>query len=43
MQPPFRCAAEELWSIDNNLNLANMDWEEFGNYVDADGVYRGFD
>ena len=40
---PFRCAASELWSVDNNLNLANMDWEEFANSVDGAGVFRGFD
>ena len=27
---PFRCIPAELWSVDNNLNIANMDWEEFG-------------
>jgi hypothetical protein len=40
---PFRCAATQLWSVDNNLNLANMDWVEFASAVDVDGVYRGFD
>jgi hypothetical protein len=40
---PFRCAADQLWSVDNNLNLANMDWEEFSAAVDGGGVYRGFD
>lgn len=39
---PFRCAAAVLWSVDNNLNLANMDWEEFASTVGADGVHRGF-
>lgn len=24
-RPPFRCAANVLWSVDNNLNLANME------------------
>ena len=41
-RPPFRCIAEELWSVDKNLNIANMDWEEFADAVDAAGVYRGF-
>jgi len=40
---PFRCAATQLWSVDSNLNLANMDWEEFATAVDAVGVFRGFD
>lgn len=39
---PFRCIAPELWSVENNLNLSNMDWEEFSNAVEADGVHRGF-
>jgi hypothetical protein len=39
---PFRCIAQELWSVDNNLNLANMGWEEFAEAADADGVFRGF-
>ena len=42
-RPPFRCAANVLWSVDNNLNLANMDWEDFASAVDDDGVHRGFD
>jgi hypothetical protein len=39
---PFRCILSELWSVDNNLNSANMDWEEFTDAVDAGGVFRGF-
>lgn len=39
---PFRCVADELWSVDNNLNISNMDWEDFAGAVDADGVFRGF-
>ena len=41
-RPPFRCLARELWAVDNNLNTANMDWEEFADNVEADGIYRGF-
>ncbi len=41
-RPPFRCTAAVLWSVDNNLNLANMDWEEFACAVDDDGIHRGF-
>lgn len=40
--PPFRCIARELWGPDNNLNLANMDFYEFAESVDSDGVFRGF-
>ena len=42
-RPPFRCIPPELWSIDNNLNIANMDWEEFAGALDESGVFRGFD
>jgi hypothetical protein len=39
--PPFRCIPAELWAVENNLNIANMSWEEFANELDEDGVYRG--
>lgn len=39
---PFRCIPSELWSVENNLNIANMDWDEFSNAADEDGVFRGF-
>lgn len=39
---PFRVVPSELWSVENNINLANMDWEDFTRSVDADGVFRGF-
>jgi hypothetical protein len=38
----LRVIAEELWSIENNISLANMDWEEFVHAADDDGVFRGF-
>ncbi|SED57610.1 hypothetical protein SAMN05216489_03822 [Streptomyces sp. 3213] len=37
-----RVAAAELWSIENNLSGANMDFDEFAEAVDDDGVFRGF-
>jgi hypothetical protein len=42
--PPreIRVTAREFWSIENNLSLANMDFEEFAAAADADGVFRGF-
>jgi hypothetical protein len=40
---PFRCVARELWGVDNNLNLANMDWEDFTENADTYSVFRGFD
>lgn len=38
---PFRCIARELWSVENNLNLSNMDWSDFTTETDAAQVYRG--
>jgi hypothetical protein len=38
----LRVAAQQLWSIENNISLANMDWEEFVAAADDDGVFRGF-
>ncbi len=40
--PPFRVIPSELWSVENNLNLANMDWADFAGSAGADGVFRGF-
>jgi uncharacterized protein DUF6924 len=38
----FRVIPGKMWSVENNLSLANMDYEEFADSVDADGVFRGF-
>jgi hypothetical protein len=38
----FRVVPSEMWGVENNLSLANMDFEEFADSVDADGVFRGF-
>ncbi|WP_433292913.1 DUF6924 domain-containing protein [Pseudonocardia sp. CA-142604] len=38
----FRVVVARLWSVENNLSLANMDWAEFADSVDEDGVFRGF-
>jgi hypothetical protein len=38
---PFRCIPPELWAVENNLNIANMDWESFACEAGEDGVYRG--
>jgi hypothetical protein len=39
---PFRVILPQLWSVENNLSLANMDYEEFAGATDGDGVFRGF-
>ncbi len=37
-----RVIPSELWSIENNLSLANLDWNDFLDAADKDGVLRGF-
>lgn len=39
---PFRVMPAELWSVENNINLANLDWADFTRSTGADGVFRGF-
>jgi hypothetical protein len=39
---PFRVTLPELWAVENNLSLANMDYDEFAGSTDAEGVFRGF-
>ena len=38
----FRLVPTELWAVENNLSIANMDYFEFRDAVDADGIFRGF-
>lgn len=38
----FRVAASHTAAPENNLYLSNMDFEEFANATDDDGVFRGF-
>lgn len=38
----FRVIPSEMWNVENNLSLANMDWEDFADNTDEDGVFRGF-
>jgi hypothetical protein len=38
----FRTVPAEVSSIDANLGISNMDFSEFADSVDADGVFRGF-
>lgn len=37
----FRAIPPQMQSIENNLSIANMDFEEFAEAVDADGIFRG--
>jgi hypothetical protein len=38
----FRVTPTEVWAVENNLSLANMDFAEFAAAVDTGGVFRGF-
>ncbi len=38
----FRVIPREMWGVENNLSIANMDYYEFADNVDPDGVFRGF-
>ncbi|MEV5833271.1 hypothetical protein [Nocardia sp. NPDC052112] len=38
----FRVVPSEMPAVENNLSLANMDFEDFSDNVDPDGVFRGF-
>jgi hypothetical protein len=38
----FRTIPSEVYAIENNLSISNMDWEDFADRTDADGVFRGF-
>lgn len=41
-QGSFRCPAAKVSEPQNNLSLANLDFEDFERVVDESGVYRGF-
>lgn len=38
----FRAIPSQIQGIENNLSIANMDFEEFADAVHPDGVFRGF-
>ncbi|MFN7769618.1 MAG: DUF6924 domain-containing protein [Planctomycetaceae bacterium] len=38
----FRAIPATIQSIENNLSIANMDYADFANSVQADGVFHGF-
>ena len=38
----FRVIPSAMISVQNNLSIANMDFEEFAESVDPDGIFRGF-
>lgn len=38
----FRVVLPEVWGVENNLRLGNIDFHDFLRAVDNDGVFRGF-
>jgi hypothetical protein len=38
----FRTVPSQVQAIENNLSIANMDFFEFADSVDKDGIFRGF-
>ncbi len=38
----FRAIPSQIQGIENNLSISNMDFAEFADSVDEDGVFRGF-
>jgi hypothetical protein len=38
----FRVIPSAMWGVENNLSLSNMDFEEFADNTDRDGVFRDF-
>lgn len=38
----FRVVPRAVWSIENNLSIANMDLRDFADSADDDGVFRDF-
>lgn len=38
----FRCVTSEVASIECNLSIDNMDFSDFADNTDPDGVFRGF-
>jgi hypothetical protein len=38
----FRVIPSQMWAVENNLSIANMDFSDFADAVDQDGIFRGF-
>ena len=38
----FRVIPSQMWSVQNNLSISNMDFSEFADKAEADGIFRGF-
>lgn len=38
----FRALPRQVQAIENNLSIANMDFWDFSEAADPDGIFRGF-
>ena len=38
----FRVMPSEMWGVENNLSIANLEFDEFVDAADPDGVFRDF-
>jgi uncharacterized protein DUF6924 len=38
----FRAIPSQMSAVENNLSIANMDFEDFTEATDPDGIFRGF-
>ena len=38
----FRAVPSQIFTIESNLSIANMDWKDFSGCADDEGVFRGF-
>lgn len=38
----FRVIPAQLWNVENNLSLANLDFEDFANNCSDRGIFHGF-
>jgi hypothetical protein len=39
----FRVKPEHMWGVENNLSLANMDFDDFASHVDDEGIFVDFE
>lgn len=38
----LRVIPSEIWSIENNLSISNMEFQDFADCQDENGIFRGF-
>ena len=38
----FRVIPSAMWGVENNLSIANMDFADFADHTDSDGIFRDF-